>query len=110
MAEPRQWTIWRIERGSGAEVWQGAEGPPTNPPGDLVGEDWIEAAKVRVVEVREPTSGAVEAVADALDAVVALEDEDGKPAPREHYMDLARRVFLELASTGWQREQEGLGA
>lgn len=49
----RRWKIWRIDRGEGAEVWSGADGPFTNPVAalGLTGEDWIDAATVEVVEV-----------------------------------------------------------
>jgi hypothetical protein len=104
--EPRRWKLWRIDRGEGAEVWQGAEGPATNPPDDcgLTGIDWAEAATVEVVEVQPPAADRIEAIADVLFGSVSLEDEDGKPAPREHYIDLARQVAA-LAS----ELQEGAG-
>jgi hypothetical protein len=52
-SDERRWKLWRIDRGDGAEVWMGVEGPATNPPDDcgLAGTDWTAAATVEVAPV-----------------------------------------------------------
>lgn len=63
------------------------------------------AIRVRPAEKRLPVTyvpglqlgpDALEATADSLESALHLEDEDGKPEPREHYVDLARNLLAAL--------------
>jgi len=97
----RRWKVWRIDRGEGHEVWQGCEGPATNPPADhdLSGMDWVEAATVDVVELPAGDAVEVSVVAYVLHRDLDLEDpETGLPAPREHYIEVARSVVAALSA------------